>query len=1649
MKILQLLKKKKWIIPVVSLLLSLTVGAVVIFTYNRNDEPLAPPSNSMSICLTPPSEGNPNDYSGLDNIGYIAGKLRSQPYFHSESKGSVNTMVTQDFLGYKDYKDGKLIASTISIAHSNLAPSNAIQKFFSDGKVVIRRAQSDNPSDWDGDNTVWATGAPSEVLDENAYIMRYGLPATELTEFIINAESLISCTTPVKGEDGVYTMTAKLDNEKSTYYYRMQMKTMGGLNSYPSFQNIEITFHFQEDWTLLSMDVHEEYETYVSVITAACVADTNVVFSYEEDKVDVSPYEDYFKEYANADTTETVEPERTATTYLASGFGPLINGQKCLSFTASVGENSFDGLIDLDMSLVPAMELKGLQLNIGGLVAGLKGEDIVVHYKDFTGKLALDELTSLFASGGNDGGSADGGVSLDTEALLDGIMNAPIVRENGKAIISAELDVAGMPISICFTFDDGEEVQLEKVEAALTLMDIPVKLEAQLCDKSVFPNVSFGAAVDLAPYIEDVKAFIENKAFAVDITYGNAGDELQVVGSAVLNIKDGLSAYVSAQVTYAGATLPVELTFVDNTVYVAANGIRLQGTVDEIKALVNEILPLVSKDGAQSMDELLPAMPEIKVEQILGAVFAVSFDEILTTLSVSDESLNITVDGDKLLTVLKDLVGDINFELGDITLGYDRASGTVTASVLGANVTLTSTTDSVSAPENAADYIDLGTVTGYVPEIVELINSKAFAVEIAYGNAGDELQVVGSAVLNIKDGLSAYVSAQVTYAGATLPVELTFVDNTVYVAANGIRLQGTVDEIKALVNEILPLVSKDGAQSMDELLPAMPEIKVEQILGAVFAVSFDEILTTLSVSDESLNITVDGDKLLTVLKDLVGDINFELGDITLGYDRASGTVTASVLGANVTLTSTTDSVSAPSDTADFVSLADVTPIVHSVVEALTAEHLAFNATLSTTVEGLDIGVDVEGYVTLGEQIGVYAKVNLAIFGGVETLEILYKDGGLTVVYGGVALQVTKDDVNIIVEQIVEIFGGDSESGEAQPLTDTEGTIDIIGLVNAIALTSETDGELTKLRLTAALAGIFGAETVSDLDATLFVSGGRTRVETSALTVSGITLENVALGIGAVETVAEPDFSSVPVCKNVLEFLLAAYRELADSEYASLDFGFKTNEMNVSLNGLVQFASKENSTASIINVDAKAEIETFKWDDAASAYVSSGTHYIHLTILEEQLWASYSLKGMDADTAVYVTLPISELFVAGQTVLPLMAPMLGISEDIYYYDFIVKILDGKYPTINTDIIDMMTLEEWIALVLRAIEAEGVALATEEVESSNTAVQPTVSFGESAEGNTTIAVDAGEMSATITMLTNGAAAITVPTNKTYIDISTIATLLTDVLHAYDYAKNYNGYALSGSLAIGVGSLDLKNIGVNLQIKTDDGISVAATITPKSGTTTYLTVKDGMFYITRVVVKEDRRMTGFFKWTTYIVTTTEHRAMTAEQFLGDMMEQIYFILNLSDTEIWIIDTAMKNSTPSTGPSEYDAGDMVKNYSFTPVSGADKATYDITLSLGAIMNNSAFGDVSATITREKLSGKDYYDLTNISATVGISVLKASINLTHDGAKDVNNIKPQTVAENVARVVSGLGYMDEAAVKAATAGGIVSYSNTTEVVKS
>ena len=170
-----------------------------------------------------------------------------------------------------------------------------------------------------------------------------------------------------------------------------------------------------------------------------------------------------------------------------------------------------------------------------------------------------------------------------------------------------------------------------------------------------------------------------------------------------------------------------------------------------------------------------------------------------------------------------------------------------------------------------------------------------------------------------------------------------------------------------------------------------------------------------------------------------------------------------------------------------------------------------------------------------------------------------------------------------------------------------------------------------------------------------------------------------------------------------------------------------------------------------------------------------------------------------------------------------------------------------------------------------------------------------------------------------------------------------------------------------------------------------------------------------------------------------------MTAAQFSEDMMKQIYFILNLSSIEQTIIDSAMGSSENSGAQTNaYDTGEMVKDYSYT--ANGESGSYYFSLNLGAIVNDSAFGDLNATITRAQVAGKEYYDLTRIEATVGISVLSANLSLTHDSAIDAAALQLGKIDAHLAELLTGLEYSDFAALNAAAEQGVVSKKSETKV---
>ena len=288
----KILKKKKLILCCVAILLIVAVALCLLFSCgNHKASVITPPSDSKSISRTPPEDGStPEDYEGLDNIAYIIGRLAGREVFHTEGVSNVTASVMfikagQTVYSSKDYKNGILLTTAVSISGNAFAPSKAIQRFFGDGKAVVREATSP-VSEWKGSDVEWKTGEPSEILDTAQYEERYGLWASEFSDYVINENTVLEITPVEKTEDGLYTFTATLDNEDSTYYYKHSMVTMGDLDDYPVFSSVKMTFTFGADWTIYTLAIDESYTSRKGV-DADCVGNTVITYSYDEAAADV------------------------------------------------------------------------------------------------------------------------------------------------------------------------------------------------------------------------------------------------------------------------------------------------------------------------------------------------------------------------------------------------------------------------------------------------------------------------------------------------------------------------------------------------------------------------------------------------------------------------------------------------------------------------------------------------------------------------------------------------------------------------------------------------------------------------------------------------------------------------------------------------------------------------------------------------------------------------------------------------------------------------------------------------------------------------------------------------------------------------------------------------------------------------------------------------------------------------------------------------------------------------------------------------------------------------------------------------------------------------------------------------------------------
>lgn len=202
---------------------------------------------------------------------FIYAKLNENYSFKSVTSGhtvsssiikvdqSINTVVIKNEYGY-----------TKNESHSNIV-NTVHEAYYKDNKVVYREKDS-------GDFV-------SSSLDE--YLTTYGSYPfdTGIEGYSIGVDSILSVT-KVSQEDSTYVFKAIFDNDKATNNVKIQMKKFGGLDDYPTFSLIEMTFTINSDYTLQKIDLHSKY-TAKKVLNTNCEQNYTVTYSNYNENIEV------------------------------------------------------------------------------------------------------------------------------------------------------------------------------------------------------------------------------------------------------------------------------------------------------------------------------------------------------------------------------------------------------------------------------------------------------------------------------------------------------------------------------------------------------------------------------------------------------------------------------------------------------------------------------------------------------------------------------------------------------------------------------------------------------------------------------------------------------------------------------------------------------------------------------------------------------------------------------------------------------------------------------------------------------------------------------------------------------------------------------------------------------------------------------------------------------------------------------------------------------------------------------------------------------------------------------------------------------------------------------------------------------------------
>lgn len=1095
-------RKRKRFSRWVKLIAVLTVIAVICvavfgFGFFRKSEfsPLVD-HGFATVCYAPENNATPLKTSAVDDIAHMNYRLQQQDYWSSEMHSTVNTIVSQNVVTYKQYANGILISEDIT---TSSMINSAKQFCTTEGRVIWRNAAGGKGT-YNGINTPFSEGTPEGNLSIADYKVNRGLPPSEFSVYVINENTILNASEVTDNKDGTFSRTYQLnpvhtpEENSAVYYYKQQMYVTGGLDEHPTFSSVTVTYTYDADWRILKSEISESY-TAKMIIPADCNSTSVTIYDYTPEKAMNSAYEDYFVHYIDKEITP-VEDTITAVKCLTSAFGSVLTDAVTFRLDLAFDEKLVSGTAFLD---IDSMDVRVSLGNIKLYLEEIDGKQ-TLYLSYGTGIKACFDLSALDELAG-------GGISLDTDMLLEQLGEGEFVVNENKtcATLDSDLNLFGFTIPVRFTFIIGTEgsISLGEVDAELVLNGMTMDATLSFADKNDIAKLTTNDKsqyIDLSGNLATFTSFaelIEAPSLDVDLSYRSEGTE--IAGNVVVDLKN-LSAKGKLQMCFGenpGSAKELSFGYVDGIAYLALassgkDPVKFKAGLADTVALIRQLV------GDSAQEDFIR---EISFSDLL---FAALTDNDFARLFALKEGLRFEIDGTNLLALLGS-----NIEVG--TISVTLGEGTVSLTCAEAEVVL-SAGESFSVDKEyyiaADDVNDLLPLLKTVSEIIldgGVTLSGTIVMDPSVSIAVDELSVSWT------NGLQLYLEATLFPGVETgKKIYAAYDGKDIKLIYDGLKVRLASEEIQPFLQSVLSVYKGLSAD-----ISALPSLEGAGDLTAIFGGSEFDWLEFLS------DLTIGASEKGVIRVDYKG----------YAFDFAKGEKKDTVLGVNLTAENLTVEADLKKfvgiksmEAGEYLDAAEAIPLLNEFSAVLENRSVSLVGMLSLEVRNTLISLHVKDCtIDWNNGVSVYLRAGLAVNGVEQEIFFLY-DGMAQLIkfaYGGTGAQISivrgeGSDLEILEKAFVTAYGRilavvDEmvEENPLPPINSLNELLELIGLGESAVTT--VDGLLMAI-------GVEGKDISSVIQALTFgiSQNGNLTVAFGALTVELIneTTEEGFFGLGA-------------------------------------------------------------------------------------------------------------------------------------------------------------------------------------------------------------------------------------------------------------------------------------------------------------------------------------------------------------------------------------------------------------------------------------------------------------------------------------------------------------------------------------------------------